>query len=502
MGGEMRAVARVQGRFVSVWNLKKIPGPPGGAYEYIIVDSTGRPLSHLTEWYRLRKHPGALGTRRTYLHFLLPFMGYLHSRGIAWNLEPDALRTQVKAFLSEEVACFVTRDQDVDGYHVQLTSNSPLSQSSLRVFFAALRDFYLVMHEAGLYAYENPMRSELFSKWKRERMRHIAHAGAPDHAGIRSEERENTWLRPTAFFRLKRKLPWRPGLALEPTAVLRRIKQTIESMIASVPTQRDRLVLLLLYHTGARISEILGLTAGGYRKARHATRAFVTNKGSMGREEKLIYFTPEIERALVQYIRTERARHDPLQRTRLEQLADHEPIFLTQRGTAYTRSSWYYHWDRWLAAIAPDEYTSALGQVLFSPHDIRHLYVSWLLRHMKERYAHDAAKLATLREALQQRMAWRSPLTIACYDQSESERERLEQFDHFLYEVEQQTERETAPAVVPAGGIDGSGSSPAPDDGVRQATCHTTKITTRTALLLQEPPERTIDDLAFWEERT
>src|SRR5690242_18069001 len=92
------------------------------------------------------------------MHFLLPFMGYLLNKGIAWNLEPDALRRQIKAFLSEEIACFVARDQDTDGYRVQLTGGSPLSQSSLRVFFAALRDFYLVMHEANLYTYDNPMR--------------------------------------------------------------------------------------------------------------------------------------------------------------------------------------------------------------------------------------------------------------------------------------------------------------------------------------------------------
>lgn len=79
-----------------------------------------------------------------------------------------------------------------------------------------------------------------------------------------------------------------------------------------------------------------------------------------------------------------------------------------------------------------------LGLVLFSPHDIRHLYVSWILRQMKQRYATNPEKQATLKLALQHQMAWRSPLTMACYDQSESERERLEQFDHFLQELGQQ----------------------------------------------------------------
>jgi integrase len=433
----MRATTRIQGRFVSTCGLKKITGAPGSRYQLVIVDQTGHPVSHLMEWCRLRqKQPGTDSTRRTYLNFLLPFMGYLLKKGVKWNSEPESIRARIQMFLREEVSCFVARDQDADGYRVQLTGNSPLAQSSLQVFFAALRDFYLIMQDAGLYAYENPMYSEVLRKWKRERMRQIANAGAPDHAGIRGESWEQTWQNPTAFFRIKRKLPWKPGLAQESALVLRRVRTALLSMIKQAPTQRDRLVLLLLHQTGARISEILGLTAGGWRKAHHATRAMVTNKGSMGREEKTIYFTPEIERALVLYIRTERARFDPQGRKRLEQLADHEPIFLTRRGTPYTRSSWYYHWNRLLAVVPSDEHTKALGQVLFTPHDTRHLYVSWTLRQMKQRYATNAEKLETLRSALQQRMGWRSSLTITCYDQSESDRERLEVFDAFLQELE------------------------------------------------------------------
>jgi hypothetical protein len=68
----MRAKGRWQGRFVSAYGLRKIVCAPGNRYELVVVDSEGRPVSHLTEWYRLRKTPGLDGTRRTYL-------------GIMWN---------------------------------------------------------------------------------------------------------------------------------------------------------------------------------------------------------------------------------------------------------------------------------------------------------------------------------------------------------------------------------------------------------------------------------
>lgn len=75
---------------MSRFGLQKVVSPPGGRYALIIVDSSGRPVSPLTEWYRLRKQPGPDGTRRTYLGFLLPFFGYLLTREYAWNSDPES----------------------------------------------------------------------------------------------------------------------------------------------------------------------------------------------------------------------------------------------------------------------------------------------------------------------------------------------------------------------------------------------------------------------------
>ena len=44
---------------------------------------------------------------------------------------------------------------------------------------------------------------------------------------------------------------------------------------------RQQVILLLLRQTGARLSEVLEMTAGGYRKAKHAGRALVKNKGKI-----------------------------------------------------------------------------------------------------------------------------------------------------------------------------------------------------------------------------
>lgn len=72
----------------------------------------------------------------------------------------------------------MSHDSTLDGYRVELTGDPPLSQSSLRVLLAAIRDFYAVMAEAGLYAYTNPMYSQLLQRWKHGRVKSIASSGA------------------------------------------------------------------------------------------------------------------------------------------------------------------------------------------------------------------------------------------------------------------------------------------------------------------------------------
>ena len=235
---------------------------------------------------------------------------------------------------------------------------------------------------------------------------------------------------------------------------------------------------------------------------KHACRAKVTDKGSCGREEKTIYFTPAIERALIQYIRTERARHDPHGRKRLDQLADSEPLFLTRRGTAYQRGSFYYHWRVWLAAVPPDKYTEKLGPVSFAPHDIRHAYVTFMMRQMKQRYKKDAEKLSTLREIFQQRMAWRSPLTIKCYDHSDSEREKLEQFDEFLEELEHPAEELDQPVPVSSVSRDDERTAVRVEIA-QEALPAGSQTSPRGGIALAEPEQvvhRDLSDLAFWED--
>jgi len=139
-------------------------------------------------------------------------------------------------------------------------------ESTLKVMRAALRDFYLVMKEAGLYAFANPLSSEVLVTLKREQERTLANRGAPDHAGTRAETHEQSRRRPTAFIRQHQAQEWKPNLRKELADVRKGMHEVINAMLDSPQVgAREKAVLELLQNTGARLHEIVLMTVGGYQ---------------------------------------------------------------------------------------------------------------------------------------------------------------------------------------------------------------------------------------------
>ncbi len=405
------------GQFVSSSGLRKIPGSADGKYEVIIVDRKGRPVSHLTEWYHRRKEPGANRTRQTYLSMLFPVMSFYLDKGYVWNAPPEQIHIYLREFLLERLSCQIRPDHEREGYWVALSGTSPLSQSGLGVLLAALRDFYGVMAEAGYYPYFNPLISQLLQKWRRERMRLVANAGAPDQAGIRSESWEESMQHPIAYFRHLK--IWKPEHGMDTAATRQRMGEALAFMIEHALCQRDKAVLLLLRHTGIRLHEALGMTAGGYRKTHDPHKAYVVNKGSLGREEKLIFFPDTVENALTRYIRGERAKQDRLGRKRLEQLGDNDPLFLTRSGKPYSDAAFRARWNPLMKQV------EVRYDVTFTPHTIRHLFVTNYLSWIKEQASDNPEEQRKMKEGLRLFMGWRSRRTMEVYDHTFSEQEAL-----------------------------------------------------------------------------
>ncbi len=349
------------GSLIGSSGLRKVAGLPGSSFEIVVLDRRGRPVSHLSEWYRRRHEPGPNRTRQPYLGMLFPGMGFF---------------------------CY--------------------------------------------YPYPSPMTSQLLEQWRRERGRMIGSSGAPDHAGIRSEAWEESRRHPIAYFRQGKRKPWQPKMALESTEVRERMGEALIYMTHHAPTQRDKVVLLLLRHTGARLHEILGMTAGGYRKAAGPLNALVVNKGSLGREEKLITFLDTDEVELLKYIREERAQYDPLGRTQLADLHDADPLFLTARRKPYADAAFRYHWNCLM------EQVQRRYQVFFTPHAIRHLFVTQHLVWIKEEAGDDREEQQRLKAGLIQIMGWHSRETMRIYDHTFSIQEAVQKLHEFQRKAEHQ----------------------------------------------------------------
>jgi hypothetical protein len=200
------------GRFLSTVGFRKLRITiPDSRYELLVCDRDWRLVAPANEWYRLRRGVGSPRTRETYLAMLMPFLGYLADRSWQWAAEPHLIRDYTRRFLVDS-GCAIQRSR-LDGWLIKAGSRSAYSPNALALFIAAARDFYTVLIEGEVdtatgevhryYPYDNPMYSELLLRWKREHLRNLANARAPDRAGIRGETWRESASKPVAFFRVQ-----------------------------------------------------------------------------------------------------------------------------------------------------------------------------------------------------------------------------------------------------------------------------------------------------------
>lgn len=123
---------------------------------------------------------------------------------------------------------------------------------------------------------------------------------------------------------------------------------------------RDKAMLELLYATGLRVSELVGLRADQLSRTQGVVR--VVGKGQ---KERLVPVGEEALHWIERYLAAGR----PL----LDRGAGGEPIFITRRGGALTRQAFWYrirHYARRGGIDKP-----------LSPHTLRHAFATHLINH-------------------------------------------------------------------------------------------------------------------------
>jgi integrase len=489
----MRTQRGPRGQFSSLYGTSTLrlgaefPYPPGGArYERLVFDADRQLIVPVNEWYRLMEGVGAARTRDTYLAVLRPWFGFLAKRGYQWNAQPEAVREYTRLFLVD-AGCALQSGR-VEGWFVQATNRSPISTNGLHLLIAALRSFYTVMRRGvfdpqdqrfhPLYAYENPMYSKVLVAWRSEHRKWIRNAGAPDYAGIRSASRADQARQPVGFFQVKRQ-PLEPPVARDSEPTRLAILAGVRYMIDHAPA-REAVILRILLESGARVSEVLGLTAGGLRRAQNPktgidVAALVRNKGEHTLR-KPIWCSADTREQLQRYIARDRSQVDPQAWTKLEQLGDDDPIFLSRRKRQLEYSGFCIVFKRLLAKAQrhfataperPDAVRIALPSI--TPHTIRHLHTTFRVKKVRELFSSPAERERAL-EALVDDLGWRSAEMFKTYDHAITRSELKELMASSVRQMLQDAPHDATSleALLRRGGQ--LGHSVAAEDGSAEAT--------------------------------
>jgi integrase/recombinase XerD len=123
---------------------------------------------------------------------------------------------------------------------------------------------------------------------------------------------------------------------------------------------RDRAMLEVLYATGLRVSELVGLTASQVNLVQGLVRVF-----GKGNKERLVPMGEEAIAWLERYLRDARPE--------LAKGQSCEALFLTRRAAGMTRHAFWHIIKRYAGVAGIDKH--------LSPHTLRHAFATHLLNH-------------------------------------------------------------------------------------------------------------------------
>ncbi len=146
------------------------------------------------------------------------------------------------------------------------------------------------------------------------------------------------------------------------------VTSLLDSVVGTDPvSRRDRAMLEFLYATGARISEVVGLSIGDLDLEHRAARLY--GKGS---KERLVPFGRVASAALAEWLGA--AGRPLLEPHRWARKGDAEAVFLNQRGARLSRQS------AW-AVVKGYGRRCGIDEARLSPHVLRHSCATHLLDH-------------------------------------------------------------------------------------------------------------------------
>ena len=412
-------------------------------HPYLVFDCQDRLHLPLTIYGKEANQRLAPKTVQTYLYAILPWFTYLDSdvwqtrAGHTWDASPKQVRHALEDYLVSKLRCKVQPHQSGWQY-ITLTTGT---QNSLRVFLASLKLFYQVMIARGFYSFLNPMIEPVSATVATIEARLGQEEGIPrmpDLSGVEAPHKKPTHRLTDNYLRLQHE-EWLPQI-LDDATFPAMILEGGKRLSLKQTRQRDEVVTWLLFETGARVSEICGLTLDDWASQGTHTKARAFNKGSSGRRTKMLSFHEDTVVLLRRYFDEERLLFDPhgyaldryLALARCHQIdLSTIPLFLTTQGTQLTPKVYREHY--WNLACREAGLEADV-------HQARHWLVTRSVRDIYET-SKDKGEIERRLRGLVEYMKWKSEKTLAAYQHYFDEQRDADTRDAFHQRMHQEIEQ-------------------------------------------------------------
>ena len=378
-----------------------VPRPSGTPHQhpYLVFDTQDRLHFHLTIFGKEAVLQHSESTARTYLYAVLPFFTFLETdiwqqrSGRRWDAAPEVIRQAIDDYLVQYLRCKVREHR----FGFQLVSITQGTRSTVRVFLSGLKLFYQVMKQQGYYPFANPLVdpvSTLYTEVEQQMDRLDEYPRLPAISGV--EKPRHKQRLSDSYFKLEGET-WIPQVIDDPTLPGKLL--TGGQMIGW--NLREECVLRILFESGCRVSEAVGLMLGDWTARGLLQEVNAFSKGSHGTRVKFLRFSNDTAKLLRRYFDEERRRYDPEERT----LADYVllaqghqidtntvPLFLSTRGTPLSAKTFrenFWHPACIAAGIDADI------------HQSRHWYVTAAVRQIYETAQTEGEVKRRLRELIE-----------------------------------------------------------------------------------------------------
>jgi integrase len=231
----------------------------------------------------------------SYVREILSFVNWCASDPVTrarqwhWNAEPPQVRHAVRQYLTVAAKCRITVRPDTLGLKASFINATAGTRINVGLLLVALKKLYDVLADHGLYGWANPMVHEAarqtmgeVRRQRREAMR--AATGRAPMPAISGVDAPPTDFRLSEnYFRLVR-TQWQPQSIDDPDFP----RAVYAAGQAYGWSLREMCITRTLFESGARVSEVVGLTAGDWAVSQFLNRFHACNKGSHGRRVKTL----------------------------------------------------------------------------------------------------------------------------------------------------------------------------------------------------------------------